>query len=527
MTVLSVPMSKHTVFLKSITVRFFKLLHSLADAVGIKEDKDDGTDEVVAKKTSENGSEPDIKVQSSLFPSRNNVDTSLDFKATVVPCALDLSGLQGPMSMRGTLSDAMEWGGNGGGCVASPPISPRSNSSKGEIKEVGAGAEAMGEEGQKFVCHYCDAEFRIRGYLTRHIKKHAVEKAYHCPFFTKDGSSESRCHSTGGFSRRDTYKTHLRSRHFVYPKGVKTSDRAKSHGSCAHCGEAFENTDVWIQNHIEKGMCSGLPSGYIAQTKNSKKSGKLKMIRTSNGHSRFISSQQSVIEPNVLLNSEAIEATAIVVNEANQLVGFKRAPAITKMSDNRLMLNSDNFKGAPKSKKRSKLVRKGDRIMRTADFTPSSMVSPEETIARTTSSEECITPYNETPLDEIYISMNPTPVEDAALEPVKSDSSASSRISSHDAFVKRQIQPTPAMSYPVADVDAAALSEPFLLPLDLDQSPTNLHVFEQDKISMRPVSSKIEETLDRQMDPISVSERHFRETQGYLNFYNFTFDTKL
>ena len=87
-----------------------------------------------------------------------------------------------------------------------------------------------------FICHYCDSTFRKRGYLTRHIKKHAIEKAYRCPFYRGDLPPRLRCHSSGGFSRRDTYKTHLRTRHLLYPEGVRPQDRSRSSGHCAQCG---------------------------------------------------------------------------------------------------------------------------------------------------------------------------------------------------------------------------------------------------------------------------------------------------
>ena len=79
-----------------------------------------------------------------------------------------------------------------------------------------------------FICHYCDSTFRKRGYLTRHIKRHPIVKAYRCPFYREDLAPRLRCHSSGGFSRRDTYKTHLRTRHLLYPEGVRPQDRSRS-----------------------------------------------------------------------------------------------------------------------------------------------------------------------------------------------------------------------------------------------------------------------------------------------------------
>ena len=170
-----------------------------------------------------------------------------------------------------------------------------------------------------FICHYCDAKFRIRGYLTRHIKKHAIEKAYRCPFYKEDAPKELRCHNSGGFSRRDTYKTHLKTRHLLYPNGVKPSERNRSYGHCAQCGAYCASTKNWVESHIESGQCKGLPQNYLRVIRHERsKNGKLKMIRTSNGHSRFITTAQSVVDPNILSNREALEAMAIVAHKANK-----------------------------------------------------------------------------------------------------------------------------------------------------------------------------------------------------------------
>ncbi|GMM57214.1 Stp1 protein [Maudiozyma humilis] len=168
-----------------------------------------------------------------------------------------------------------------------------------------------------FVCHYCDASFRMRGYLTRHIKKHAIEKAYKCPFFRADAPPELRCHNSGGFSRRDTYKTHLKARHLSFPAGVRPQDRSRSAGHCTQCGERCSNTESWVECHIESGECGGLPSDYVRTVKSERKSGKLRAIRTSSGHARFISTAKSVIEPKILMNKEALEAIAIVAKGEN------------------------------------------------------------------------------------------------------------------------------------------------------------------------------------------------------------------
>lgn len=122
-------------------------------------------------------------------------------------------------------------------------------------------------ENKSYHCPHCDAVFKIRGYLTRHIKKHAVNKAYSCPFhkfsiYIDENNITHKCHPTGGFSRRDTYKTHLKSRHFKYPKGTKTKDRSSTPGNCSMCGEYFQNSEIWCEIHIEGAECKYLPTGF-------------------------------------------------------------------------------------------------------------------------------------------------------------------------------------------------------------------------------------------------------------------------
>lgn len=119
-----------------------------------------------------------------------------------------------------------------------------------------------------YPCEYCGAEFKIKGYLTRHIKKHALNKAYECPFFEEH--SDSKCHPNGGFSRRDTYKTHLKARHFKYPKGTKSGKRSSTPGHCAACFKTYANNEEWVEKHIEGGECTGLPKGYQIRVKNTR-----------------------------------------------------------------------------------------------------------------------------------------------------------------------------------------------------------------------------------------------------------------
>lgn len=286
-----------------------------------------------------------------LFPSQNNNQLSLTSKSSVVPCALNFESLQTPFSIdideNGTVSTQLNLGGkipqdsvnddltkSQSDLLSSPlldesymnneqykalfpssflPITPVSNvitpASKKSVDDSPLSDSVQGNTDESsetlpYICHYCDSRFRIRGYLTRHIKKHAKRKAYHCPFFDGSISQELRCHNSGGFSRRDTYKTHLKSRHFNYPEGIKPQYRNKSSGACAQCGEYFSSSESWVENHIEAGSCKGLPEGYSERIREKKKTSKMKMIKTLDGQTRFISSEESVLEPRGLLNGK-------------------------------------------------------------------------------------------------------------------------------------------------------------------------------------------------------------------------------
>lgn len=110
-----------------------------------------------------------------------------------------------------------------------------------------------------FACSYCSATFKVKGYLTRHLKKHSISKAFTCPFFQNidflltecKPIKGTKCHPTGGFSRRDTFKTHLKALHFIYPPGTKSSERNLVGGRCAGCFHFFENNNNWLETHIE------------------------------------------------------------------------------------------------------------------------------------------------------------------------------------------------------------------------------------------------------------------------------------
>ncbi|CCE79599.1 Piso0_001676 [Millerozyma farinosa CBS 7064] len=127
-------------------------------------------------------------------------------------------------------------------------MSPEVMSKKAKLNDVA-----------RFECKYCNAKFKVKGYLTRHLKKHSASKAFKCPFYTepKNATNVTKCHPSGGFSRRDTYKTHLKALHFIYPPGTRSAERSYTNGRCAGCFQYFENNAVWLETHIETGACSG------------------------------------------------------------------------------------------------------------------------------------------------------------------------------------------------------------------------------------------------------------------------------
>lgn len=96
---------------------------------------------------------------------------------------------------------------------------------------------------------------------------HFIKGTYKCPFNSnlisldmnlyplkkqKLSFDTSNCHSTGLFSRCDTFKNHLKALHFQYPPGTKKKDRINSDGKCKHCGERFQNVDIWLNTHAGK-----------------------------------------------------------------------------------------------------------------------------------------------------------------------------------------------------------------------------------------------------------------------------------
>ncbi|KAK9461312.1 uncharacterized protein V1516DRAFT_610388, partial [Lipomyces oligophaga] len=100
-------------------------------------------------------------------------------------------------------------------------------------------------------CRECGRGFSRPNDLLRHQKVHQGDYPFSCPFF----STEPRCHPSGGFSRCDTYKNHLKAMHFDYPAGTKKKDRAGAAGKCKGCLEEFATADDWVANHVEAGKC--------------------------------------------------------------------------------------------------------------------------------------------------------------------------------------------------------------------------------------------------------------------------------
>ncbi|CUS20920.1 LAQU0S02e01398g1_1 [Lachancea quebecensis] len=132
-------------------------------------------------------------------------------------------------------------------CTERPAHVPATAASSGDC---GSGAAAP----LAFQCAFCPSSFKVKGYLTRHMKKHLVTKDFQCPFW----SGDCRCHASGEFSRKDTYKTHLKSVHFVYPVGVAKSQRGQSKGRCAACYQEFGSNMEWLLRHVETRQCEAL-----------------------------------------------------------------------------------------------------------------------------------------------------------------------------------------------------------------------------------------------------------------------------
>lgn len=542
----------------------------------------------------------------ALFPQKSNIQ-NFDFNS-VVPCSMNINLMENPIQFE-TLSNGMisstlsnkqlfEAGtnnknannnnNNNNGTTLSLPISPQSNNSPTTLDDkltpqyttssgtINSTANVISnsnyqtstperDEPGLFICHYCDATFRIRGYLTRHIKKHAIEKAYHCPFYDKTLPPELRCHNSGGFSRRDTYKTHLKARHFTFPSGVKAHDRNKSDGQCSHCGEHFMNADDWINNHLETGKCVKLPEEYLIKLKeqsNNKKRThhKLKMIKTSTGHSRFVSSADSVIEQKVFQNKEALEAIAIVAGDS------MNNHVLSKNGENQFVLNSENFEGHKKPKKKyrprknkqttnavmNKTATK-DNISNTPKSNPDS-VSPQSNISAINEPDQPYTNDNSnnnndnnqdingmhsfitSPTNLMFsnaINMNRNNSNNVTISnPINTNDNG--YIGQQGSLGNNSVINTFAPITATSSISSmSSTSSIFLEPLDIEQQSV-YEPFEEvtlhnipDTYNNATSNNDVVDTVAENIDCNKVNEMQMKETRQYLNFYNFLFGSNL
>lgn len=180
-------------------------------------------------------------IWNSLFPFENNQQNLSFMDQTPVPSDTEL--YHGPLTQPQIIQHQQH------------PLSPPITESPSSVSSNAPSPKSKVDSNTPFVCPKCHASFRIKGYLTRHMKKHATKKAYNCPFY--DPEAKTTCHPSGGFSRRDTYKTHLKARHFLYPLGTRSEHRAKVPGTCAGCDEHFASNEQWVEEHIQKKRCKG------------------------------------------------------------------------------------------------------------------------------------------------------------------------------------------------------------------------------------------------------------------------------
>lgn len=117
----------------------------------------------------------------------------------------------------------------------------------------------LSEVARPHTCTECGRGFARPNDLFRHLKSHRGDAPFRCPFFMtkehQDDKKEPLCHQTGGFSRCDTYKNHLKAMHFEYPVGTKKKDRNGQSGCCRACGMHFDNVDDWVSSHVETRQC--------------------------------------------------------------------------------------------------------------------------------------------------------------------------------------------------------------------------------------------------------------------------------
>ncbi|KAK7207989.1 hypothetical protein BZA70DRAFT_31987 [Myxozyma melibiosi] len=146
-------------------------------------------------------------------------------------------------------------GSSAGGPQRSRPRKQQCPECSGWFSNLAAhSAVHMAYSSRPYSCSSCGRGFSRPNDLLRHQKAHQGDSPFACPYYHID----SRCHSSGGFSRCDTYKNHLRAMHFEYPAGIKKKDRNGAAGKCKGCNRDFRNADEWIATHVETGECPEL-----------------------------------------------------------------------------------------------------------------------------------------------------------------------------------------------------------------------------------------------------------------------------
>lgn len=147
----------------------------------------------------------------------------------------------------------------------------------------------------------CDAQFKKKAYLSRHMKKHLPIKDHVCPFWSEHvhtkrhaypasfvQSSESssnlnslgdslpfeaklrehgllesipdksmnkyistmQCHQKGSFTRKDEFMIHLKSFHVI-----TDLDQKPDYAICVECGDEFTSLKDWYENHLNTLGC--------------------------------------------------------------------------------------------------------------------------------------------------------------------------------------------------------------------------------------------------------------------------------
>ncbi|XBW36971.1 hypothetical protein QEN19_002551 [Hanseniaspora menglaensis] len=164
-------------------------------------------------------------------------------------------------------------------------------------------ASHLDAKARPFKCGFCFRGFARNNDLQRHQKKHLLERnlsettkdsvaasqelmsflnaknskkkneknvcatplGFQCPFFLNNEEEigypddedyvPNRCHTTGIFTRCDTFKNHLKALHFRYPKGTNRKSRPNVEGYCKHCSEKYSNCKKWVDEHVLTGKC--------------------------------------------------------------------------------------------------------------------------------------------------------------------------------------------------------------------------------------------------------------------------------